>query len=87
MEGLGMNEMLQQELISLNEERFPISKDPEKLPISSYYVFVEEVFEQYYIITNIPDIKIPERCTREDNTIMDGNVSYKIISLDQYKML
>lgn len=86
MEGLGMNEMLQ-ELISLNKEKFPISEDPKKLPISNYYLFVEKPFEQYYIVTNIDDLKLPERCKKDGNTIIDGKVSYKIISMDQYKQL
>lgn len=72
-----MNEMLQ-ELLTLNRKT---------LDNTDSYLFVEELFEQYYIVTDISDIQLPEGYTREGNTIMDGKVSYKIISLNQYKNL
>lgn len=69
---------MKEELITLNEKA---------LKRIDSYLFVEKPFEQYYIVTNIDDLKIPERCKKDGNTIIDGKVSYKIISMYQYKKL
>lgn len=50
------------------------------------YLFVDSVWSENFIITNLSTVQLPEEfCYTEDGNILGENISYKIITMKVFK--